>query len=478
MKNKIIYTKSCTLILSLFLLFSIADGSSVNDANPAGIWLGTLKIPGVELRIALTISASGDSGYSATMNSLDQGSGELPMDVVRYSNGHLFVKGTDIAIEFEGEIDYQKDTYTSKFRQGPAKFPLLFSRVGELPTISHPQEPKKPYPYNSEDVEYENKKVGIKIAGTLTYPKSGGPFAAIILLTGSGKQNRDEEVFGHRPFLVLSDYLTRQGFAVLRCDDRGIGGTTGEFKGSTTADFAEDALAGVEYLKTRPEINPHLIGLVGHSEGGMMAPIAASLSSDVAFIVLMAGVGIKFDDIVLFQQETMWKKAGMSEEDMAQQRSWSRKVSDIVCSDADDSTVARKVRSLYSGLSDEEKSRLHKTPESLQGEIKWATDPWHRYAAKYDAKAVLQKVKCPVLAVNGEKDRQVSAKENLSLIENALKEGGNPHFKVAELKGLNHLFQTADTGDQSEYAKIEETMSPDAMKLVTDWIKEQGQTTR
>ncbi|MCP4612189.1 MAG: alpha/beta fold hydrolase [Planctomycetes bacterium] len=471
MNNRKLY--SGVFLIIVLLLFQSVSIQAQIDEGIDGIWSGTLKVPGAELRIALTISKSDTGEYSATMVSVDQGSGEIPMDEVKYENHNLIIKNTQIGIVFEGRIDVNTKTFTCEFRQGPGKFPVIFHKVDKLPAISRPQEPKRPYPYNEEQVKYENQNAGIEIAGTLTYPKTGGPFPVVILLTGSGPQNRDEEVFGHKPFLILSDYLTRQGIAVLRADDRGVGGTTGVFKGSTTVDFADDALAGIRYLQSRREINANQIGLVGHSEGGMMAPIAASKSQDVSFIVLIAGPGIRLDDIVLFQKELKWKKAGMSEEDLKLHRSWHKNVADIIIKDISDDAAADEIRALYSNLTKDEKSRLNKTPESLEGEINSVVEPWRRYGYRYDPESVLLKVKCPVLAINGSKDMQVVAGENLNAIEKALKAGGNTNYMIKELQGLNHLLQTAATGEESEYIKIEETMSPAAMKIIADWIKEQ-----
>ncbi|MBA7680267.1 Esterase EstD [subsurface metagenome] len=345
----------------------------------------------------------------------------------------------------------------------------MFKYVDELPGFKRPQEPVKPYPYNEQEVEYENKGAGVKLAGTLTFPDSGGPFPAVILLTGSGQQNRNEEVFGHKPFLVLADYLTRQGIAVLRADDRGVGGSTGDFSQSTTGDFADDALAGVEYLKSRKEISPKHIGLVGHSEGGTMAPIAAAKSSAVAFIVMWAGPGQGFDDIIIFQHI----EAGMSEEDIALQRSWYKSIYGVSKQDLDYDAAAKEIRRLFAELSEEEKKRLDWTEERLESEIPDLLKPWWRYAMAYDPRATLMRVKCPVLAIIGEKDTQVPSKANLPLIEEALEASGNMNFQVKELPGLNHLFQTAETGDVSEYRRIEETMSPSALVLISGWIKEQ-----
>lgn len=461
------------LSVIVVMLISTSGVKAQPEEGIEGIWLGTLKVGEIEMRIALTFSKSDEGIYGATMNSIDQSSGEIPIEKVVLNNDSLFVKHTGMGLEIEGIVDLTKNTFDSEFRQGPGKFPILFQKVDKLPISDRPQEPKKPYPYKEEQVEYEHKAAGIKIAGTLTYPDSGGPFPGVILLSGSGPQNRDEEIFGHKPFLVLADYLTRQGIAVLRSDERGVGGTTGRFKGATTEDFAEDALAGVTYLKSRSEINPEWIGLAGHSEGGMMAPIAASKSNDIAFIILMAGPGIAFSDLILFQKELRWKKMGMSEDDIELNRSWHNQVSKITAMDIDNDQVREKIMQLYEDLNEEERIRLHKTPESIEGEVEHLTDPWWRYATKYNAHATLVKVQCPVLAINGSKDMQVVAPTNLAGIEEALKAGGNDNFLVKYLEGLNHLFQTAETGDESEYGKIEETFSPVAMKLIAGWILQQ-----
>ena len=466
MKNLLLATGLFMLSCSPFT-GTVADRAEQTAAENTleGIWLGSLIIPEGELRIAVTISGNTDGTFSATLNSIDQGSGEIPFDEVKYEKDILFLM-MNIGIEIEGEVDLANETIESEFRQGEARFPLVFKYVDELPGFNRPQEPVKPYPYNEQEVEYENKEAGVKLAGTLTFPDSGGPFPAVILLTGSGQQNRNEEVSSHKPFLVLADYLTRQGIAVLRADDRGVGGSTGDFSQSTTGDFADDALAGVEYLKSRKEINAEQIGLIGHSEGGSMAPIAAAKSSAVAFIVMTAGPGQVFDDIVIFQLI----EAGMSEEDIALLRSWYKSIYGVSKQDLDYDAAAKEIRRLFAELSEEEKKRLDWTEERLESEIPDLLNPWWRYYMAYDPRATLMRVKCPVLAINGEKDTQVPSKANLPLIEEALEASGNMNFQVKELPGLNHLFQTAETGDASEYAHIEETMSPDAMKIIADWI--------
>ena len=355
--------------------------------------------------------------------------------------------------------------------QGGA-IPLVMKRVDKLPEFNRPQTPKKPFPYHDEEVTYENRKAGIKLAGTLTIPQGKGPFPAVILLTGSGPENRDEEIFHHLPFLVLADYLTRHGIAVLRADDRGVGGSTGDkdFTKVTSGDSADDTLAGIEFLKGRKEIDKKRIGLVGHSEGGTIGPIAIIRSSDVAFLVMLAGPGQNFADIVIFQNLLAAKTSGADKEKLALIRSWYERLYALCAEDTDNTLLEKKIRALHALLTADEKDKLDWPEGRLNGEMTMLLSPWWRYSMQYNPRTTLMKVKCPVLALNGEKDTQVTAKENLAAIDEALKAGGNTHYTVKEFPGLNHLFQTCDTGAESEYIKIEETMSPVVLQTVSDWI--------
>jgi hypothetical protein len=363
------------------------------------------------------------------------------------------------------------NSITCEFRQGGGILPVSFSRVDKLPVLLRPQEPKKPYPYNEEEVVFDNLKAGIKLAGTLTLPKSGGKYAAVILVTGSGQQDRNETIGGHKPFLVIADYLTRNGIAVLRVDDRGTGGSTGNFNTSTTGDFSGDALAGVAYLKTRPEIDPEKIGIIGHSEGGIVSALSASASPDVAFIVSMAGVFVNFEDVVIEQLLNQQKQQGRNDDDLKLEHDWRAKIYGIAKENTDSSTAAKKLWSLYDELTEDEVKRLNWPRGRHDAQIKQVLNPWWRYALALDNKAVLSKVTCPVLAVYGELDQQVNPDKNIAVIEDALKTGNNKDITVKEFPGLNHLFQTAGTGSEYEYIRIEETISPDALKAITDWIK-------
>jgi uncharacterized protein len=342
--------------------------------------------------------------------------------------------------------------------------------------LNRPQEPKKPYPYDEEEVGYENKRDGVKLAGTLTLPRGKGPFPAVLLITGSGSQDRNESLLGHKPFLVLADYLTRQGIAVLRVDDRGVGGSSGSVPNSTTENFAADVMAGIEFLKTRKEIDPKQIGLIGHSEGGLIAPMVAAQNDDVAFIVLMAGTGLTGEETLYQQGALILKAGGASAEQLAKQRATQESMFKILKWEKDPLTIEKRLHeALSSSLTEEEKK---KAEQAIAAQIKLVNTPWFCYFLTLDPRPVLRKVKCPVLAINGENDLQVPANKNLREIEAALKAGGNKDLTIVRLPKLNHLFQTSETGSPNEYIKIEETIAPVALRTIGDWILKRTTTQR
>jgi len=344
-----------------------------------------------------------------------------------------------------------------------------------------PQEPKRPYPYREEEVTVENSAAGITLAGTLTEPDSGGPFPAVVLITGSVPENRDEEVFGHKPFLVLADYPTRQGIAVLRCDDRGVGKSGGDSQNATTADLATDALAEFEYLKTRKDIDPKRIGLLGHSEGGTIALIVANEAPDVAFVVLMAGPGLPGDSVSMLQSRLVAKAEGAADSTLASNAVAQRVLLDLAKSNLDSAALVAKLKPLLKqAMTEMIRADTGTMDKAVDQQVKQVLTPWFHYFLNYDPGPALAKLRQPVLATNGSKDVQVAPEKNLAVIEAALEAGGNKDYLVKELPGLNRPFQTANTGGVCEYARIEETISPSALKVIGDWIlahvRNQGQS--
>ncbi|MCK4322618.1 alpha/beta hydrolase [candidate division WOR-3 bacterium] len=441
-----------------------------------GIWQGTLEVSGVELRIVFKISLDPDGALTAAMDSPDQGITDIPVSEVIIEDGNLIINVKAIQGVYEGKLKEDGTTIEGQWKQSGVSLPLILEKVEEAPEISRPQEPKKPYPYDEEEVIYENKNASIKLAGTLTLPRTEGPFPTVLLISGSGAQDRNETVFEHRPFLVLADYLTRCGIAVLRMDDRGVGGSSGVFEEATSKDFAGDVLTGVEYLKSHKEINPEQIGLIGHSEGGIIAPMVAEESEDVAFILLLAGTGLPGEEILYLQGALIARTGGTSEEEIAKNRAVQEQIFSVLKKEEDNEIAEKKLRIIYENalveLSEEEKESLGDLEAYIESQIQMVLSPWFRFFLTYDPKHALKKVKCPVLAIIGEKDLQVPPKENLEAIEEALKAGGNEDYTLKELKGLNHLFQNAETGYPSEYGKIEETISPSALRFMGDWILE------
>jgi fermentation-respiration switch protein FrsA (DUF1100 family) len=472
MRNKVTLRTGIFLILILVISLS-AFGQDADDKGIEGVWMGPLKVSLVELRVVFKISRNEDGSLVAKIDSPDQGAENIPVDKVTFENGKLFLESKVIQGSYNGQMK-SDDSIEGTWQQRGLSFPLVIKRIDEAPKLGRPQEPKKPYPYIEEEVSYKNEKAGIKLAGTLTLPRSGQPFPAVILISGSGPQDRNETVCGHRPFLVLADYLTRKSIAVLRVDDRGVGGSTGNIFESTSEDLAEDVLAGVEYIKSREQINPKQIGLIGHSEGGIVAPIVATRSSDIAFIVLMAGTGLNGQEILYLQSDLLLKAAGASDEVLAVQRASLDQIFKILKNQKDSTVAKEKIRKAltdtFGKLGKEAKDSLGVSEAAIEIQLQMMLSRWFRFFVEYDPKPTLMKIKCPVLVINGELDLQVPPKENLSAIEAALKAGGNKNYTIRELPKHNHLFQRAETGSLLEYAKIEETISPIALEAITQWV--------
>ena len=467
-----------TAVLTLFMTF---QASSLPDQKIEGIWQGTLRFSGIELRVIFTISRGSDNTLSATYDVPEQDVKGVSVDEISFDNGDVRLEIIPIEGVFEGKLTDDSGKIDGQWMQGSMTLPLVLERTHTKPVMKRPQEPGGPFPYRVEEVVFKNIDAGIRLAGTLTFPPSEGTFPAVLLLSGSGPQDRDELVFGHRPFLVLADYLTRRDIAVLRVDDRGVGGSTGKFDDATAVDYASDALAGVAYLRSRKEIDHELIGLVGHSEGGMIAPMVAVQSRDIAFVVLIASPGMAIKEMEFSEQARTLKAKGASDELVVRSRALQESLFAVIDQEVDGNVVQNEFTTIiteyFGGLSEEERRVAEISEESLeayiQDKLKRLHSPWFRYYLPYDPGTVLQKVTCPVLAVNGEKDVQVTPEENLRAIIRALEAGKNKNYTVKELPDLNHLLQTAETGSISEYGKIEETMSPTALKLIGDWILEQ-----
>lgn len=463
--------KTISILLISFLTYITAITQDIS-----GQWNGILKVQGTQLRVVFNVTQT-ENGISTTLDSPDQGAKGIPTTSSSFENSVFKVTVSNLTVEYEGTLG-NDNIIVGNFKQAGQSFPMNLSKeIVEKEKIARPQEPTTPYPYYAQEVTFENKGAGISLAGTLTLPKKEGVFPVVILISGSGPQNRDEELMGHKPFLVLSDYLTKNGIAVLRYDDRGTALSKGDFKTATSADFATDVEAGIAYLKTRKEINKKKIGLIGHSEGGLIAPMVATQSKDVSFIVLLAGPGIQGDSILLLQQKLIGKTAGMSDEALQKNELTNRKIFDIVIASSNlEQLTIDLTNSITQALKDNpnpQKPAGMSDEDFVKLQVNQIASPWMQYFIKHDPAPTLAKVKCPVLALNGEKDLQVPPKENLDAISTALAKGGNKKVTIMELPNLNHLFQECKTGSPYEYASIEQTFSPTALTEILKWIQTQ-----
>jgi pimeloyl-ACP methyl ester carboxylesterase len=470
------------LSLTCSLAFGIVSASAQRP-SAAGVWEGSISTPGAGLRVIVTLQPKDDRSWSGAIDIPMQNAKAIPLIKIAIDGASVAfsLPGVPGDPTFTGKLSDDGETISGDFTQGPGKFPFKLerSKTGQGIVPGRPQEPKKPFPYDEREVTYENRAAGIKLAGTLTLPRSGGPFPAVILISGSGPQDRDENIAGHKPFLILADHLTRRGIAVLRVDDRGMGGSTGSTMASTDEDVAGDVLSGISFLKGLPEIDVKHIGLIGHSEGGLVAPLAAVKSTDVAFTVLMAAPGLPGDQIMYLQAAAMMKASGMADALIAQNRKLQQTMINIVKSEKDPAVRLSRFRSVRTELVDDVPTEMKgSTMQQLEAQFQQVSSPAVSYLINTDPRSILAKLKCPVLALNGEKDLQVLYRENLAGIEEALESGGNMDYTIKILPNLNHLFQTSKTGLPSEYSEIEETMSPDALNTISDWIGKHVRSSR
>lgn len=460
-----------TRVAGFALAFGLTHASLAVAQQPVadrfvGNWLGTLTTPGGKLRLGLAVAKSANGALSGEMTSIDQGNTKMAATLAVHGDT-LIVSMPASGASYAAVLS--ADSLRGSFSQGMS-IPLNLGRAAAPAPVSRPQEPKPPFPYESQDVSFESAP-GVKLAGTLTIPPGAGPFPAVALVTGSGPQNRNEELVGHKPFLVIADYLARHGIATLRYDDRGIAQSTGSFAAATSADFANDAEAAVRFLHSQPKISHDHIGLMGHSEGGMIAPIVAARSKDLAFIVLLAGPGIAGDSILLLQQALIADANGVPAAAIEQTAAVNRRLYAAIKSTTDSATAAQEISAIsakmVATLPAAAQPQAAQQLKSAQAQL---MTPWMRYFLTYDPRPTLRQVRVPVLALNGTLDLQVPYKANLSAISAALTDAGNNDFKIVEMPGLNHLFQPAKTGSPTEYANIPETFSPAALDIIAAWI--------
>ncbi|WCM42308.1 lysophospholipase [Flavobacterium sp. CBA20B-1] len=445
------------IILLFALLFSF-----VSFAQIEGTWNGNIELPTGKLPFVLHITKE-NGQYKATSDSPDQGVYGIELQEIRFENNTLFLKDARMFMSYEGELA-NANAINGNFKQGGQSFKLNFKK-GTF-TRNRPQEPQPPFSYKIQDITFENKEAGIKLAGTLTMPNGKGPFPAVVLVSGSGAQDRNEELLGHKPFLLIADRLTKNGFAVLRYDDRGVAQSEGNFESATTFDFAKDTKSALEYLKTIKEIDRKNIGILGHSEGGMIAQIVAAENKDVAFIISLAGPGIAIDELMLTQKYEIEKAYGLSNEDLEASKNLYKKIYEIIKNNPSNEKAKQAIKSFL-----KTDPAYKELSEKQINDLAAATDSnWFTTFIRYNPEKNIAKIKAKALILNGEKDVQVTAKENLEGWRKGL--AHNKNVTIKSYPNLNHLFQLAKTGMPDEYGTIETTMEPAVLEDITKWLNE------
>ncbi|KXI30254.1 alpha/beta hydrolase family protein [Paraglaciecola hydrolytica] len=446
-------------LVILLLILWITDSNAQSPWQQK--WQGKLEVAaGMQLTLILNLQEQ-DGKLSATLDSPDQGAMGIPASQVSTKDTELTVEFAAISARYVANLKEQQLQGT--FYQAGQQFPLVLTPMStaqqEAITASQqrPQEPLPPYPYIEQQVRYPHPSAGFNFAGTLTLPQGKGPFSAAILITGSGPQDRDETLANHKPFKLLADTLTRRGFAVLRSDDRGTGQSAGNFSGATIEDFATDVQAAYEYLLSREDINPSKIGLIGHSEGGVTGPLFAARQPKVAFVIMLAGLGVPGNQLWATQQRDIGLASGMQDGDMIYQLHL--KAATLSAQGAN----FEQIKTLFAAVPNANEQMINTLATMLSSD-------WAHSLMAYQPQAVLIKLNMPLLALNGERDMQVASKDNLTGIKQIMANTANQDVTVLSLPELNHLFQQAPTGHPAEYAQISETLNPAALAHISDWL--------
>ena len=460
--------KKTLINAGIALALAVSMPAFAEDAT--GGWTGLID---GKLRINVHVSKSADGQWEGVLHSPDQGNASFKVDKIAATPTKLNFSLEKFNANYVAEWDETKKAWVGSWTQN-SKTTLNLTRLDANALAAQakkrPQEEaiaKNVAPYSSSEINFNSTKAQIQFAGTMTIPQGKGPFPAVVLVHGSGRNTRDEELFGHKVFLVLADHLSKQGIAVLRYDKRGVAASKGDYKAATSFDFADDAQAAVDYLRTRSDVDQKKIGMIGHSEGGIIAPIVAARDPKLGFIVLMAGPGIRGDALLMEQEKLISRANGASEKEIEADAKLSQQQFAIMTADVDDASTTARLKALM-----EQAEASGAIPKGAgASHLASLNTPWYRAFVKYDPAVALKKVNQPVLAVNGELDLQVPAKLNLDGIRAALKH--NKKLIVQELPKINHAFQTATTGSPREYGKIEETFAPMALNVISSWILQQ-----
>jgi len=457
-------------VIAFVIVFTISI-VNVFSQDISGYWSGEAKRGDKLITFIFNIEQE-NSLYSTTMAVPTFRISGIKPSATTFTNGKLIINGSNVGMRYVGVFNNKTQQFEGTYKEGGIEMVLNLKKGAvKIADSKRPQEPVKPYPYYEEEVVFKNTEAKIELAGTLTLPTKNRKFPVVILISGSGPQDRDESFMGHKPFLVLADYLTKQGIGVLRFDDRGHGKSTGDFGNATTEDFSKDVLSAITYLKTRNDVDIENIGLIGHSEGGIIAPLVANNSKDVAFMVLLASTGISGTELSVMQSKTL--KQFPVKDEVAYEKN-TRKAIAIVTANKSDLEIKNELTTHYNAFIRPILISLNVPEEKInlfiESQLKTSLKPWSRYFLQYNPANEIEKLQIPVLSLNGSKDSQVNAKINQEGIRNALIKGGNKDYKILELENLNHFFQECETGKMDEYRKIEQTFSPTALMEISNWI--------
>ncbi len=465
------------MLKNVIALVLLAVSSISSAQSAAGSWYGTLDIQGTKIKLVFHIE-SVDGFYRTSMDSPDQGVKGMKTDTTIVEGDSIAITINNIAVEYRGYVAPAGGRIDGIFTQNGFSFPLnLSTEAVSLEDLLRPQDPRD-FPYFSENVVFKSNAEGVELAGTITMPYEGDVKQAVVLVTGSGPQNRDSEmlIYNHRPFLVLSDFFTRNGIAVLRYDDRGVGGSSGKYALSTINDFTEDAKGAIQYLRSRADLQGVQVGMVGHSEGGIITPRCSDL---LDFMVLMSAPGTSIPETLLEQSRMVNKASGVQDSildanDIVMAKLYGYVIEHGIQEDSlllsNLTQIFKNNAGLYPQKTKEEMGDLDAYAQSILAPM---LSPWFRDFLTIIPYNAIREVKIPVLAINGTLDMQVPYSSNLSSIEEALKDGGNDSYQIIAMEGLNHLFQSAITGSPGEYGVISETVNEEAMRTMSEWIKKQ-----
>lgn len=442
----------------IFILLVLATLQS--NAQIEGYWKGQIKLGAQELEMAFDIKAT-DNGFSATLDVPAQGAFDIPVDETVFQENRLNMTMSAMGATYSGML--KESRIEGEFTQHGMTFPLNLEKGSKEAKQVRPQDPQPPFDYRVTEVSFTNEKEGNTLTGTLTIPKGKGPFPAMVLVSGSGQQNRDGELMNHRPFWVIADHCARHGIAVLRYDDRGMGGSTGEVESATSMDFSYDAEAAFDFLRKQKHIDASRVGILGHSEGGIINFMVSARRPEVAFLVSLAGPAVNGIEVLKEQQVAILRASGMTEEMIAFSQNSNRQLFDIVESSNDREEADSLMRQLVKGWGYNEEL----TEQTVSG----MTMPWMYYFLKYDPTEAIVKTNCPALLLNGSKDLQVIASQNLTAYEKIIADYGKTNLTLHELPDLNHLFQHCETGSPNEYFEIEETISPEVLEMIVGFVK-------